>query len=450
MNKLVFQVEFLSDIVLPATSNTEGNIEQLDFIPGSNFLGMVAREYDKYEDGFAVFHSGAVRFGDATILKDGKQTYKMPLSYFHEKLDDSKIFNHHHIEDFNAFSQLKQMRNGYITKDKESVEINHNYAQKSGYDKEKRRSKDSAMYGYSAIRSGTKWQFTLTHQGISENDLERIKSNLIGKKRLGKSKSAQYGQVKIALSGENENIESSVTGKRVILYAKSRLALVDESGSPTYELEYLSDGLEGKVVYEASQIRTSSFTPYVAVRQTKDYERIVINKGSVIVLQDVTAEQIDAIREGVGVYRSEGFGEVLINPEFLNEKAVVLADAGQKKAKPKEKAEIAQSMSGTAAQFLANRHNDTIEKLKLANAVETFMNMYGSLYGNIKPSQWGTIRSICTRGSEDFEGDIKTYISSGKVTWSEKQVSVLLNAIKNNIEFAKLLSMQIPKRKGDK
>ena len=30
MNRLVFQVEFLSDIVLQATSNTEGNVEQLD------------------------------------------------------------------------------------------------------------------------------------------------------------------------------------------------------------------------------------------------------------------------------------------------------------------------------------------------------------------------------------------------------------------------------------
>ena len=58
MKELVFQVEFLSDIVLPATSNTEGNIEQLDFIPGSNFLGMAAREYDHYNDSFSVFHSG--------------------------------------------------------------------------------------------------------------------------------------------------------------------------------------------------------------------------------------------------------------------------------------------------------------------------------------------------------------------------------------------------------
>ncbi|RLA78784.1 MAG: hypothetical protein DRG78_14280, partial [Epsilonproteobacteria bacterium] len=112
MKELVFQVEFISDIVLPATSNTEGNIEQLDFIPGSNFLGMVASKYDEFQKrrtSFDIFHSGKVRFGDATLLKNGKQTYKMPLSYFHEKLDDSKIFNHHLIKDFSQHKQLKQL-----------------------------------------------------------------------------------------------------------------------------------------------------------------------------------------------------------------------------------------------------------------------------------------------------------------------------------------------------
>jgi hypothetical protein len=82
MGELTFQVEFLSDIVLPASSNTEGNIEHLDFIPGSNFLGMVARSYIDFNDSFNVFHSGKVRFGDATLLHEGRATYKMPLSFF--------------------------------------------------------------------------------------------------------------------------------------------------------------------------------------------------------------------------------------------------------------------------------------------------------------------------------------------------------------------------------
>jgi hypothetical protein len=54
MNKLTFKIEFLSDIVLQASSNTQGNIELLDFIPGSNFLGMVAKNYNNFENSFDI------------------------------------------------------------------------------------------------------------------------------------------------------------------------------------------------------------------------------------------------------------------------------------------------------------------------------------------------------------------------------------------------------------
>jgi len=197
MNVLNFQLEFLSDVVLPATSNTEGNIESLDFIAGSNFLGMVAKEYDEFSDTFAVFHSGAVRFGDATLVHDGQATYKMPLSFFHEKLDDGTMYNHHLISDFTRFKQLKQRRNGFITQELQEVSIDYNYAQKSAYDKEHRRSKEGSMYGYNAMPKGLIWQFSVKcDEHISQEDIERIKNNLVGKKRLGKSKSSQYGRVK--------------------------------------------------------------------------------------------------------------------------------------------------------------------------------------------------------------------------------------------------------------
>lgn len=44
MRTINFKVTFLSDIVLNASSNTEGNIETLDYITGASFLGMVAKK----------------------------------------------------------------------------------------------------------------------------------------------------------------------------------------------------------------------------------------------------------------------------------------------------------------------------------------------------------------------------------------------------------------------
>jgi len=446
MNELVFQVEFLSDIVLPSTSNTEGNIEQLDFIPGSNFLGMAAREYGSFSDSFSVFHSGAVRFGDATPVVNGKATYKMPLSFFHEKLDDSKIVNHHLIKDFREFKQLKQKRKGFITKDFEEYFIKHNYSQKSAYDKENRRSKEGSMYGYQSIPSGTLWQFSLKcDDSIKNEDIEKIKNALVGKRRLGKSKSAQYGRVNISEAQKaGEVVCLSAETQTVLLYVKSRLALVDEDGTPTYDLKYLTDGLEdNNIVWEQSQIKTSTFTPYNGAMQTKSYERAVINSGSVIVLQNISQEQMKKLEMGVGVYLSEGFGEVLLNPEFLK-KEEHFALVSTKKQKEDEKVKVDDAM----VQFLDNRSKAKNENIDLANKVSIFISKNKSLYKNISNAQWGTIRSICTSPSESFRKDIRDYIDSGKVTWSSEQMETLLEEGKSK-EYIKMLSMQMPKQKKE-
>ena len=450
MKVLNFQLKFLSDIVLPATSNTEGKIEDLDFIAGSNFLGMVAKEYDEFSDTFAVFHSGDVRFGDATSIYNNQATYKMPLSFFHEKLDDDDkivIYNHHLITDFTKFKQLKQRRKGFITQNLHEVKIKHNYAQKSAYDKKHRRSKDSSMYGYNAMPKGSIWQFSVKYnENISQEDIERIKNNLVGKKRLGKSKSSQYGKVEIKeVSTTVENrVKEVASSELTLLYVKSRLALVDSEGNATYDLNYLVEGLDEKnIVWEKSQLRTSSYARYDRTMQTKSYERMVINSGSVIVLKDVDSALIEKIKKGVGVYLNEGFGEILVNPAFL---FIKKSEFTKKNIDIKEKP---LAITHPSVKFLQNRQEQKRKQLDMANSVQNFIKKHKSLYQNIKNSQWGTIRSICTSGSRDFKQDIEAYITSGKVTWREEQIKTLLKAINNGIAFTKLLTIQMAKESRD-
>jgi len=442
MSEFIYQIEFLSDVVLPATSNTEGNIEQLDFIPGSNFLGMVAKNYDDFEDSFAVFHSGAVKFGDAHILENGNETYKLPLSYFHEKLDEGTILNHHLIEDFSHYAQLKQKRKGYISKGNVLSYVEYNYSQKSAYDKDVRRSKDSSMFGYRAIKSGTKWQFNIKiDESISQKNVELIKKSIEGTQRLGKSKSAEFGLIKIQERGTLQTITNSFS-KYLILYADSRLALVDDEGNPTYELHHLFKGLKKEnILYDKSQIRTSRFTPYNGARKTKDYERVCINKGSVIVLQGVAKESIP---EYVGAFLSEGFGHILLNPSFLlqNEFSLIKSEEDEKEKEPLEK-------TTSLAQFLQKREDEKQNQLAILKSVDSFIKEhYKKLYSNIKPSQWGKIRSICTSGSANFKDEIREYISKGTKAWEAKQIETLLQE-KHTLEFIKLLSIQMPKQ-GEK
>ena len=229
---------------------------------------MVAREYPEFQkrgSSFDIFHSGKVRFGDATLLHNDTPTYKMPLSYFFDKGKEDLFYNHHLIKDFKAFEQLKQKRKGYITENKEVVYIDYTYSQKSAYDKNKRKSRDGSMFGYSAMKKGLKWQFSIkVDNSITANDLELLKKTIIGQKRLGKSKSAQYGLVSIEEKGEKISIEEKSS---LILYANSRLALIDEFGNPSYDLKYICKNTN--IDYEKCQIKTSTFTPYNGAMQTK-------------------------------------------------------------------------------------------------------------------------------------------------------------------------------------
>jgi len=441
MKELIYQVEFLSDVVLPATSNTEGNIEQLDFIAGSNFLGMVAKNYTKFKDSFEIFHSGAVKFGDAHIVCDDKLTYKMPLSYFHEKLEDKTLLNHHLIDDFKKYKQLKQKRKGYITKESDITYIEYNYLQKSSYDKAKRRSKDSTMFGYSAIKSGTLWQFSIRYdESISSQDLELLKQTIKGRQRLGKSKSAQYGLVEITQKGSSEEVED-INSTELILYANARLALFDSDDNPTYDLKYLFDGLsDDNIVYEKCQLKTSTFTPYNGARQTKDYERVSISKGSVIVLKDIDKKDIPQF---VGAYQSEGFGHLIVNPKFLLQNEFSLKDFTKKKD------DKGISIESDVARFLQNRVDKKRSELEILNEVDKFIEDNKSLYKKIKPSQWGKIRSICTSANENFLDEIEEYVGHGTKEWSKEQQTTLLEN-DYSLEFIKLLSIQMPKKQGVK
>jgi len=435
MKREYFKVEFLSDIVLQATSNNEGKVEQLDFIPGSNFLGIVAKDYSDFDNAFDIFHSGKVRFGDATIVINDKVTYKMPLSFYHEKLDKSIIYNHHLIEDFTKFNQLKQKRDNYITKELEEVEIDYRYAQKSAYDKAKRRSKDSAMYGYKAIAKGTIWQFCISYE--ESIDIEKIKHSLLGKKRLGKSRSTEYGLIEISEGGYKETITKEVSDKYDYLYCKSRLALFDENYHQTLDVKYIAKDL--KVVYDKTQIKTSRFTPFNRARATKDYERVVINAGSVIVVEKLTKEQKDEIKKGVGGYLSEGFGEILINPSFLFKNEFSFKNLEMKKNK-----KISTKQSDTI-KFLEIRKESDEKLMTMLQTLEKDIDRLKRVYGDISKSQWGRVRAILNSNDEDYKNTIIEYISNGVKKWSQNQIDELVKLLDEDKEYLTLIVLRLQK-----
>lgn len=444
MKKLCFEVKALSNIVIKASSNTQGKIRYLDFLPGSVFLGIVAKNFNKFDNPFEIFFSSKVKFLDANPLNDDSVTYKIPFSFYHKKLDPSKIYNFHFLTSDNFkdengnLIQYKQIRNGYIDKNLNKKNVKFSYNQKSAIDYKKGRSKESQMFGYRSINKGEKFYFeVLIDESIDDKEVEKIQEFLIGERRIGKSKSAEYAKVEIKLTAEKEKVKSKRENKTYV-YFKSRAVLFDDEGNPTYDVRYaFSKDLRDKINYEKSNIRVYSYMPYNYIRRGYDSERFLIDKGSVVVLE--TDVELDNF---VGEFNNEGFGEILINPEFLMETEFELKQTDELK-----KYDVKQT---NLSKYLNIKKEKMLEDVEIIKEVRNFIDKYKKLYSNISNSQWGNIRKIARSFSENFMEKIEEFISHGTKKWDYIQIIELKNAIKtskNPKKFTILLATEMAKDK---
>lgn len=332
MKTLKFKCTLLSDVILNQKAASEGANNTLDFIPGSNFLGIVAAKYADFGNAaMEVFHSGKVRFGDAHPVckdNDGMRTLRVPASMYYPKLKKASeiCYIHHEYSrdkdtegDGRNPQQLKQCRQGFYAFENGAgfkAETSTNFALKSAYDREARRSKDSQMFGYEALDKGAVFYFEVE---VDSDDLaETISAALLGERNIGRSRTAQYGLVKIEKYDFTEaQSRSPKADGYVTVYADGRLIFIDDNGEPTFRPTAKDLGLDsGEIDWERSQVRTFQYAPWNGKRKTRDADRCGIEKGSVFVISGCKAQDLKS--RYVGAYRNEGFGRVIYNPEFLD------------------------------------------------------------------------------------------------------------------------------------
>lgn len=335
MITMQFQCKLLSDVVLNQKSNTEGENKTLDFIPGNVFLGIVASHYADFgnDKALQVFHSGSVRFGDAHPIAEhcvSHRTLRVPASLYYPKLKEpGDICYVHHLYNRNMDpekQQLKQCRNGFydFCERKASVAVvEKSFAIKSAYDRDKRRSEDEKMYGYESLRKGMTFLFEIEVDDALYDLAKDIKTYVLGRHRVGRSRTAQYGLVEITEQAYTDipstNNTVAIKGETyVTIYADSRLIFLDENGEPTFRPTAQQLGLtsEDEIRWEYSQIRTFQYAPWNGIRSSRDTDRCGIEKGSVFVVK-VREQPQNLHSQYVGSYKNEGFGKVIYNPDFL-------------------------------------------------------------------------------------------------------------------------------------
>lgn len=445
MEILKFECELLSDVILNEKSATEGNRSTLDFIPGNNFLGIVAGKL--YKEGdlgmcLQILHSGEVKFGDAHPSMQGVRGLKVPASLFFPKLDEKKEYGyiHHYIPDFNSAEiknlQLKQCRTGYYAVDSKELVMNEirttkSFTIKSAYDPEKRRSRDEKMFGYEALRTGLKLIFEIVLSDRAKDYREVIIAALEGKKRIGRSRSAQFGLVEIKyIDTESVDLPNKAYKKGVFVtvYADSRLIFFDEYGVPAFKPTALDLGIaNGNIIWEKSQLRGFQFAPWNFKRQMYDADRCGIEKGSVFVVE-LAEDTILPDFAYVGYYQNEGFGKVLYNAVFLDGDGKGKALYKMARHKPSDDVPIDQEettcVSSPLVSFLMRQKELEERKAYIYACVNQFVS-YNVLRFKEKTfaSQWGTIRSYAMkyRGNE-LKDKIIEYLSHGIASskWNEK------------------------------
>jgi len=426
MKNLYFKMRLLTDVIINQRAATEGNQKTLDFIPGNAFLGVAATTLynNDPEESFVLFHSGKVRFGDAHPVVEGKRALKVPASWFQMKDDKENLSLYvHHGLDKNGLKingnpiQIRQLREGYIVKLTDNqvskVKINKHFAIKSAYDSEKRRSEDAKMFGYESLEAGSEWCFeVVVDDDLNPKLLDGLVQSLVGKRRIGRSSTAQYGLVEISklddlTNGFSEWDRPQTRDEQqdvVFLYAESRLIFIDKYGQPTFTPTIEQLGFTtGEICWDMSQVRTFQYAPYNGTRKTRDADRMGIEKGSVICIKGATCSEI---QKWVGSYQNEGFGKVLVNPDFL-----AYENAGEarfrfdtsrardekKPVKARHEGKFTGNPDTLVWSYLERQSSQTELQKDIYKKVNAFVDSsFGkSFVGKEKfASQWGTIRSI--------------------------------------------------------
>lgn len=467
MKTQYFKCTLKTDIVVNASLATEGNITTLDYIPGSNFLGIVASSLYKddemsNEELFDIFHSGKVSFGDALISKNNNVSYAVPFSLFQDKLNkglgenNKKAWVHHLLNgsrpenENGGFIQLKQQRGGFLNSNKEFLKkVEKQFSLKSAYNREERRSAEGKMFGFESIKKGQEFIFSVIFEGDKYIDI--VSDTLIGNKRIGKSKTAQFGQVEIKkIDGVNYFTDNVTKNKQLVVYAESNLCFFNDLGQSTFQPELKEFGdIEGVVNWNSSQIRTYSYSPWNTHRNTTNTQRDTIAKGSVIIINLKDDVDINTLKTEVGEYTAEGLGRVIYNPEFLNSDKDGLWNYNlktEKEKKPKEPLKTENIKTSTKlGGFLLSKLKTEDNELKVGEAVIDVINNNKVLTNrNITPSQWGAIRTKAANSNsieelkEELFSDKTGYLTHGVAAervWDKNRGArrkALKNVISNN------------------
>lgn len=332
-----FEIVLTQPLIISQQAASAGAHQSLDYIPGSVLLGLVAsRLYARLDadSAWTVFHSGRIRFGDALPLSDNREIgYPMPLCLHGYKGEGTRKQGYLIAEslfdpsrgDTDSNRQSVQLRSGYTTGSGLILNPTRQQTLKTAIDCKTGMAAESQLFGYEALSAGQRYRFTLSADAdFSEPLWQEIQTLLAGVARLGRSRSAQFGQVHIEPLASRATLSTTPGADSTLtLWLLSDL-LLEEDGQPCLiprpHLLGLPEGSQW--LNEHSFLRSRRYSAYNAYRRHYDSERQVICRGSVLryeLQRPLAADEADALQQGLGLQIESGLGAVWINPPMLEQ-----------------------------------------------------------------------------------------------------------------------------------
>lgn len=419
MHSAHYDVSLLSDAVITADAATTGGHSGLDYLPGSLFLGAAAAEAKLRGESFDpdLFLSGKVRFLDALPLAGNQPTVPIPFCF--HKIKGKPWQGQPPLNMLTAApkkdEQPKQWRQGYMTESGLVKEITLESRMKTAINRDLRRSEDAQLFGYESIPAGTR--FRMTVEADSAGDLDRIKKLFEnGILRLGRSRSAEYGAVRLAETDAPSH--SLATAKKqensVVLFLLSDLALA-ENGMPVLIPKAAHFGLENAELDPARTFtRVRRYSPWNAFHNCRLSERQVLCKGSVLTFTTQSPLDPNGLQKqlagGVGLYREEGLGRIAVNPSCILEPPKMKAFAAETPATP-------QSFDTPLCRYLNNKAETKDASYTAFVLGVQWAKEWSKLGKKVADetgkapgkNQWGTIRELAVRSGGKME-KLKKYL----------------------------------------
>lgn len=346
--RIYYYAEAIDNLVISQTHAVSFANDGLDYIPGSVLLGALASKVyfdDQYSDDlrFALFQNNSHNFFSnaypVKLSEDQKTlipTLPSPLCLHYPK--NKKATNENYVNKLAPSTdedhvQYKQVRGNYLSANLTSLSVGQGTITRTAIDFETQSAKDNKLFNQKFIKAGAKFLGYIEYEEQNQKLINEFFDQRVI--RIGKSRSSEFGRIKIHVLQQNFNFNDPIklnkTNDRsyIFLWAISDCQFINlDNGQPSLipqasNLWSLDNKDDFKFEVDKSFIRTTSKRYFNRKRGGFDGDRLLVNKGSIICFstsQDLSVDELQKLQQvGVGLDRQLGFGQVIVNPAWIND-----------------------------------------------------------------------------------------------------------------------------------